>query len=361
VHKPPHETWKRVNQERLSKENRAFIPKGPMSDYELVLNRGMLFQSTSFWNLMDRDLQVISLTTPHRHCSDPELPELMRRLRVGSPSERKAATTTLNACCYRPPEIDDNEQVWLFPQNKLVDIKNKERLDALPYAPVTFSARDEQKPAESENQTQFEARRRLLADSSFFNESDSTGGVPKKLALKKNALVMLCANVDISRGLVNGAVGHVVQLSNSGPGYVLVDFVGIGRAFINPYTFQWKIPGVGTCVRKQIPLRLAWAISHHRSQGKTLTNVNVDPRAFAYGQAYVAVSRSRSMQNLTLLEPAKPSDFMVNPAVLHWMQYLKHPSDTAREKIGHWRDVSLPWLASKQQSAGSRATWPRRG
>merc|ERR1719410_1144362 len=135
---------------------------------------------------------------------------------------------------------------------------------------------------------------------------------------------MLCANVDIPRGLVNSAIGHVVQLSNRARGYVLVDFVGIGREYINPYTFQWKIPGVGTCVRKQIPLRLAWAISHHRSQGKTLTNVNVDPRAFAYGQAYVAVSRSRSMQNLTLLEPAKLSDFKVNPTVPLWMHYVEY-------------------------------------
>jgi len=123
------------------------------------------------------------------------------------------------------------EQVWLFPQNKLVDEKNTERLDALPYEPVTFSAKDAQKPEESENQTLFEARRQVLATSSFFKESGGTGGVPKKVVLKENALVMLCANVDILRGLVNGAVGRVVKLSK-GRGqnreYVLVDFVGIG-------------------------------------------------------------------------------------------------------------------------------------
>jgi len=124
--------------------------------------------------------------------------------------------------------------------------------------------------------------------------------------------------------------------------------------FINPYTYQWRIPGVGTCVRKQIPLRLGWAITHHRSQGKTLTNVKVDPRAFAYGQAYVAVSRSRSMKTLTLLQQAKLSDFTVNPAVRRFMQYLEHPHPTAREEIGHWLDETLPWSASKWQS-----TWPR--
>jgi len=360
VTKPPAETWKLVNQERLAQEKRAFIPKGPRSSHELFLNRGMLFQSKSFWNLWDQDLQVISLTTPHRHHSDPELPDLMRCLRSGSDSERRAAVERLNADCYRPQETapfhhngDNNGQVWLFPRNKLVDIKNKQRLDLLPHEAVTFTAIDKQKPQESENQTSFEARRQLLANSSFFQQSGSTCGVPKRIVLKENALVMLSANVDTGRGLVNGAVGRVMKLYCK---YVLVDFDDIGPVFINPYTFQWKIPGVGTCERKQIPLRLAWAITHHRSQGKTLSNVKVDPRSFAYGQAYVAVSRARSRENLTLLARARLFDFKVNPAVRRWMQYLEHGDHTAREKIGYWLEETLPWWSSKQQSP-----WPRRG
>jgi len=360
VTKPPAETWKLVDQKRLAFEKRAFIPKGPRSYDELFLNRGMLFQSESFWNLYDHDLQVISLTAPHRHHSDAELPDILRSLRAGSDSERRAAIKRLNARCYRPEErapfCHDNEQVWLFSGNKRVDIENTRRLKSLPYKPVTFTAKDKVKPEESDNQTLFETRSQLLAKSSFFK---ATSDVPKEIVLKENAWVMLCANMDTAQGLVNGADGRVVKLSN-GKGtnkqYVLVDFDDIGPAFINPYTFHPKIPGLGTCERKQIPLRLAWAITHHRSQGKTLSNVKVDPRAFAYGQAYVAVSRARSSENLRLLEPAKLSDFKVNPAVPRWMQYLQHRDLKAREEIGHWLDETLPWSSSKQ-----RSPWPRRG
>jgi len=319
---------------------------------------------------MDRDLRVISLTTPHRHHSDPELPDIMRCLRAGSNSEREAAIMRLNARCCRPQETalfsqknDNKELVWLFPKNKMVDQKNQQRLDLLPHEPVTFTAKDETKPTESENHTIIATRKQILANNSFFKESGSTCGVPKKIVLKENAWVMLSANVNTPQGLVNGAVGRVIKMSNRGRSkYVLVDFDNIGREYINPWKFQWNIPGVGTCVREQIPLRLAWAVTHHRSQGKTLSNVKVDPKGFAYGQAYVAVSRARSMENLTLLEPAKLSDFKVNPAVPLWMHYVEHRDQTIREKIGHWLDVPLPWLSSKHRSpwpsSKRRSPWP---
>mmetsp|Transcript_129189 Transcript_129189/g.251543 ORF Transcript_129189/g.251543 Transcript_129189/m.251543 type:complete len:580 (+) Transcript_129189:77-1816(+) len=363
--KPPDETWKLVDQTIFEQSKQAFIPKGPRSRHELFLNRGMLFQSRSFWHLLDEGLRVISLTTPHRQRSDHMLSDLLQHLRNGSISDRIAAINRLNARCYHPSDTatfccnDDNEHVWLYGQNQVVDIKNTERLDALPHKPVTFSASDQQIPEEAENQTVFEARIRVLADSTFFDKHGRGCGVPEKLVLKTDARVMLCANVATDEGLVNGVTGRVVALSKGrkmSSKYVKVDFEGLGPKFIRPHTFQSKIPGVGTCKRKQIPLRLAWAMTHHRSQGKTLTKAKVDPGAFTYGQAYVAVSRVQALEDLTLLARAKLSDFKVNPAVHHWMQFLQN-HHTAREKIGDWRQEILPWM---MKAPAQQHPWPSR-
>jgi len=360
---PAAEIWEQVDKKTFVEEKRALIQKGPKSHHELFLNRGMIFQSGSFGDL---DLEVVFLTTPHRYRSDPELPELMRRLRSGSASELRAAVADLNEFCYRPSEIaaacdgGDNNQVWLFPTNERVDMKNKQKLDALPGEPVVFVAKDGQTPEDTENQTLYESRMQILAHSSFFDEAGGACGVPKQILLKRNALVMLTANVDTARGLVNGAVGRVVKLSKKGGQthtWVRVDFGGIiGEVFINAYKFQWKIPGVGTCERTQVPLRLAWALTHHKSQGKTLNRVRVDPSGFTDGQAYVAVSRTRTLEGLTLLRPARVSDFKVNPAVLSWMQHVQHPHEPTNKKIGNWLDETVPWSAFTRRTS----PWPKR-
>ena len=66
---------------------------------------------------------------------------------------------------------------------------------------------------------------------------------------------------------------------------------------------------------KQFPLMLAWAVTIHKSQGKTLDNVLVDfgSGAFAPGQAYVALSRCRSLESIRLARPLRVSDVRCDP------------------------------------------------
>lgn len=79
--------------------------------------------------------------------------------------------------------------------------------------------------------------------------------------------------------------------------------------------------GKGCLVRTQIPLKLAWAITIHKSQGSTLTRALLDiSSAFEYGQCYVALSRVKSLEGLWLEQPAKLHNIMVSPQVVDFFR-----------------------------------------
>lgn len=87
---------------------------------------------------------------------------------------------------------------------------------------------------------------------------------------------------------------------------------------ILPDRFEIEIYGIGTCLRYQLPLRLSWALTIHKCQGMTLDKVSVDlDGTFAEGQAYVALSRARSLQGLEV-KGFNKNVVKVNPLVKQW-------------------------------------------
>lgn len=121
---------------------------------------------------------------------------------------------------------------------------------------------------------------------------------PETLRLKKNAVVMFIKNA-FDEGYVNGTLGLVEGFDNSGAPIVRT-FSG-RKIFVTPA--EWTVEEEGKVLARveQLPLRLAWAITVHKSQGMSLDAAEIDlSKAFTPGQGYVALSRLRSLAGLSL-------------------------------------------------------------
>lgn len=127
---------------------------------------------------------------------------------------------------------------------------------------------------------------------------------PYKLELKKGAKVM-CTKNNPEKGFVNGSIGEVVKFSSKTT-FPVVRFVNekgyVREVEIEP--MEWSVTDGGQTIAtiKQIPLRLAWAMTIHKSQGMSLDEAMMDiSQVFEYGQGYVALSRVRTLSGLYLI------------------------------------------------------------
>lgn len=123
---------------------------------------------------------------------------------------------------------------------------------------------------------------------------------PETLALKVGARVMFTKNDITSRRYVNGTLGTVIDFA-PGEGWPIIKTV-TGKTIVAEAA-EWHIEdGDRVLARiKQVPLRLAWAITVHKSQGMSLDTAHMDlSQTFEYGQGYVALSRLRTLKGLSL-------------------------------------------------------------
>ncbi len=144
---------------------------------------------------------------------------------------------------------------------------------------------------------------------------------PEKLSLKIGASVMFTKNSP-REGFVNGTLGEVTGFDKEN-GYPLVKIRSGRTIMVQP--MDWTIEEGGTIRARitQMPLRLAWAITVHKSQGMSLDQAVVDlSQVFEFGQGYVALSRVRRFSGLYLLGWNKRA-FEVHPEVLEKDQYFQ--------------------------------------
>jgi hypothetical protein len=123
---------------------------------------------------------------------------------------------------------------------------------------------------------------------------------PDTLILKEDAMVM-CTKNNFEAGYVNGTLGRVVEF-DSDDGMPIIETTEGKR--IRIVTTSWDMMDEGKLLAsiEQLPLRLAWAITVHKSQGMSLDAAEIDlSKAFVFGQGYVALSRVRSLAGLKIL------------------------------------------------------------
>ena len=140
-------------------------------------------------------------------------------------------------------------------------------------------------------------------DNPEFLNSITHSGVPEhELKLKPNTVCTLMRNISAKDGLMNNCKVIVQRIQGR---CLSVKAVNTGKVFALPrITFRFKIPSSDIEVeRRQFPVRLAYAMTIHRSQGQTLDRIVVDLRqaAFAHGQLYVALTRARKMKDIRIL------------------------------------------------------------
>ena len=110
---------------------------------------------------------------------------------------------------------------------------------------------------------------------------------------------MLMYNMDVESGLANGSRGVITDFIDDKP---YVKFLNGEEVVIDYYTWEIEEDKKLVASISQIPLRLAWAITAHKSQGATLDYAEVDlSNVFTHGQAYVALSRVKSKEGLKII------------------------------------------------------------
>ncbi len=154
---------------------------------------------------------------------------------------------------------------------------------------------------------------------------------PEVLSLKLGARVMFTKN-DPSGRFVNGTTGVIAEFSKE-TGTPIVKTTS-GRS-IPAEPVEWNIQDGGRILARivQVPLRLAWAITVHKSQGMSLDSAHMDlSAAFEYGQGYVAISRVRTLKGLSL-SGLNARALEVHPEIQKKDSEFRKNSDMVRAKF----------------------------
>ena len=277
------------------------LPPVFQNDWHLL---GKFYKSPYFFDSLvfrENSLFTFELTTVHRQ-SDPTFIEILNEIRNGSISD-----TLLGKLNERYTENSDlANHVTLTTHNPLVKKINEEKLNQLTGENHRFIAK-------------------VTGD--FPKEGYPT---EEELVLKVGAMVMFIKNDSSGKKqFYNGRTAKVEGISGE---TIKLTFIDDGTTFEakqeswenNKYALSetdQKITQTSAGSFTQFPLRLAWAITIHKSQGLTFDKAVIDVgAAFAHGQTYVALSRCRNLEGLILKEKVEAKNIITDPLVTAFME-----------------------------------------
>jgi ATP-dependent DNA helicase PIF1 len=263
-----------------------------------AVNWEFIFETDSWKEAIE---ETIVLSKIWRQQADPMFSAILNNMRCGCMNAEDIQT--LKLCVERSLQQKDTNDLDIKPTimyscRRDVEDLNLRELALLkePKHVMTASiwtAEKKERPREESARV----RKDVLRNANKNAEKYLT--TPLILPLKVGAQVMLTWNKDVSAGLVNGARGVVTEFVSELP---VVKFTTGAEFTIEYNIFEINIPRHGTLYVRQIPLQLAWASTIHKSQGLSLTSaqISIDGSVFEYGQAYVAMSRVRTLAGVKL-------------------------------------------------------------
>ncbi|MGE5425878.1 MAG: PIF1 family DEAD/DEAH box helicase [Bacillota bacterium] len=257
----------------------------------------------------EMDVQICYLEEQHRH-SGGEIARLLEEMR-GQKLSAQSRTSLLSRLAARPEKV---RPVRLYTHNEDVDRINAIELSKIDGEEHVY------------NMTGF-------GDKTLVESLKKNCLAPEKLILKLGARVMFVKNKyeEDKTVYVNGSTGEVVGFSDEHLPAVRLD--GGETVIVSPDA--WTVDDEESILARidQIPLRLAWAITVHKSQGMTLDSAEIDlSRCFGYGMGYVALSRLRNLSGLYLLG-INEFAYRLDPQVHEFDQVLLALSHKASEGI----------------------------
>ncbi|MDA9068181.1 DEAD/DEAH box helicase [Gammaproteobacteria bacterium] len=238
------------------------------------------------------------LTLSFRQQDDEEFYNLLNNIRLGTNLDE--SIKRINSQCFNP-EFNTESSLIITSRKYRAEQINEEMLNLIE-GPATAAKSREQ---------------------GDLNENDLPA--PRELRVKEDAKVMFIKN-DPDGRWVNGTIGVVIDCADKNKKVIKVK---VGKEVFKVKREEWnKVKYVYDEYNdemeeeivssfKQFPLKLGWAVTIHKAQGLTLESCSVDlgEGAFATGQAYVALSRCKTLDSLNLYQELKIRDALVDPDI----------------------------------------------
>jgi ATP-dependent exoDNAse (exonuclease V) alpha subunit len=277
-------------------------------DMEILRERG--YEGAYFFCAMALHRKAVTMIELQKifRQKDGEFTEMLNRIRLNEDID--ATLERLNAQCFRS------------------DASSMQDLDPLSITLTTTNARADQINSSELLAIATDPKKYLGKLDRKFNIDERNLPSPLLLSLKVGAKVMFTANdKEFPKKWVNGSIGVVKELLSNSVKVEVQSGPYTNTVEVKPFdweSYQYAIEMMSGKIKPnvvgtytQIPLMLAWAVTIHKSQGKTLDKVRVDLSSgtFASGQVYVALSRCRSIEGIRLQKPIQVRDVQCDPEI----------------------------------------------